>query len=517
MRRPWRAVSVPALNTWLAALLLAAVFVPMALARLADGDEGAYLFAAKLVTEGKHPYFDFSYPQMPLLPYLYGLWMKIVGVSWYGGRALSTIFAIALGLALHRHLARSTGHRQLASLGVALFAFSGLSFAWYPIVHSFVFPTLMLVLAVALLDSTLATWKYFLSGFCLGLGIDTRFYVVVALPTLAVEVVRRERGRAAGRQLGAMAAGLLLAVAPALYVFLLDPDRFIFNVLRHHALRSTAEGAIGEFGQKASAVMTLLTLGNAEGAISLQFTILFILSVGLIVSRLAAREPLPPSASIAILLLVVSVLPTPTYPQYMCMALPFLIVNAVLLVADVRTALTGYPVALERLRAALLVVVALYVLGSAVDLSRYVASGDVTPSGKADDWRIGTINAVASAIDEVTPPDDRLVMTWWPGYIVQSRQAILPRTENHFNLWYAAKLGSSEVQRYKYMTIEELIWHIRHHTARTVVLGNWVFGNDRAAYARLLDESGYVEVRRVGDARIYRWNGPASSTSPTRN
>src|SRR5438034_1996854 len=67
---------------WLA-VLLAAVFVPMSLFGLVDGDEGTYLLVSRLVIEGQLPYHDFYYPQMFLLPYVYGAWMTLVGYSWY--------------------------------------------------------------------------------------------------------------------------------------------------------------------------------------------------------------------------------------------------------------------------------------------------------------------------------------------------------------------------------------------------------------------------------------------------
>lgn len=57
------------------ALLYGAVFVPMGMFRLVDGDEGAYLLAARLVMEGKLLYHDFFYAQTPVIPYLYGSWI----------------------------------------------------------------------------------------------------------------------------------------------------------------------------------------------------------------------------------------------------------------------------------------------------------------------------------------------------------------------------------------------------------------------------------------------------------
>jgi hypothetical protein len=68
-------------------LLLAAVFFFSSRERLVDPDEGAYLLAAKLVMEGKSLFTDFFWPQMPLLPYAYGAWMKFFGTNWYAARA----------------------------------------------------------------------------------------------------------------------------------------------------------------------------------------------------------------------------------------------------------------------------------------------------------------------------------------------------------------------------------------------------------------------------------------------
>lgn len=55
------------------------------------GDEGFYSLAARNVMEGKLPYRDFVFTQMPLLPYVYGGWYSIFGVSIESGRMLSAI------------------------------------------------------------------------------------------------------------------------------------------------------------------------------------------------------------------------------------------------------------------------------------------------------------------------------------------------------------------------------------------------------------------------------------------
>src|SRR2546421_5101843 len=114
----------PAVVYGLLAILLAAVFVPMSLYRLVDGDEGTYLLVSRLVVEGQLPYHDFFYPQMFLLPYVYGGWMKLVGYSWYGARLLSAVFSVMLGLLVYRQTALVAGARARGGLAGVLFTFS---------------------------------------------------------------------------------------------------------------------------------------------------------------------------------------------------------------------------------------------------------------------------------------------------------------------------------------------------------------------------------------------------------
>src|SRR5262245_30444009 len=93
---------------------LGAVFLPMAMLRLVDADEGAYMLVARRVMEGALPFHDMFYPQMFLLPYGYGAWMKIFGFSWYVGRLLSGLLTVALGVLLYAEVRRLTGRAALA-------------------------------------------------------------------------------------------------------------------------------------------------------------------------------------------------------------------------------------------------------------------------------------------------------------------------------------------------------------------------------------------------------------------
>jgi 4-amino-4-deoxy-L-arabinose transferase-like glycosyltransferase len=59
-----------------------------------NSDEGWYLMAARLVAQGKVPYFDFVYTQPPLIPYLYAVPFRI----YDGGIVLGRIITMTLGI-----------------------------------------------------------------------------------------------------------------------------------------------------------------------------------------------------------------------------------------------------------------------------------------------------------------------------------------------------------------------------------------------------------------------------------
>ena len=56
------------------------------------GDEGFFSLASRNVMEGLTPYHDFQFWQMPLLPYVYGLWFKLTGPAMESARFLSLLF-----------------------------------------------------------------------------------------------------------------------------------------------------------------------------------------------------------------------------------------------------------------------------------------------------------------------------------------------------------------------------------------------------------------------------------------
>src|SRR5213594_816078 len=252
----------------LLAVLFRSVFVPMSLLRLVDGDEGTYLLVSRLVVEGQVPYHDFFYPQMFLLPYVYGAWMKLVSYSWYGARVLSAVFSIALGVLVCRQAARLAGARRWGVLAVVLFTFSSLAFGWYPLVKTFVLPTLFLFAAYAVL-STSSRWRWLASGLLFGLSVACRVYVIVVAPALVIELYRSERDhRERFMQFTRFAIGVVIALLPAELFFLIDPATFVFNIVGNQVIR-TDYTSVTWWAQKTHGPMQLVAIRSAEGVASL--------------------------------------------------------------------------------------------------------------------------------------------------------------------------------------------------------------------------------------------------------
>ena len=80
-------------------------------------DEGWYLYAARLVGEGKVPYRDFFFTQGPVLPYIYSF-MPVHGL--FSGRLVTfafSVFSVLVAVAFARRLV-SKESRNAVSLTV---------------------------------------------------------------------------------------------------------------------------------------------------------------------------------------------------------------------------------------------------------------------------------------------------------------------------------------------------------------------------------------------------------------
>jgi 4-amino-4-deoxy-L-arabinose transferase-like glycosyltransferase len=492
----------PAVVYGLLAILMAAVLVPMSVFRIVDGDEGTYLLVSRLVSEGQLLYHDFFYPQMFLLPYVYGGWMKLFGYSWYMARVLSAVFAVALGLLVYREAARLAGARAWGVLAVVLFTFTSFVFGWYPLVKTFVLPTLMLFAAHAVLPWA-SRWRWVASGALIGLAVDCRVYLVAVVPAFLVELYLTEPGAKRRLiELGRFGVGFLIALLPNEFFLLVEPRTFLFNIVQNQVIR-TDFGFLGWMEQKRDVGLQLLAINSADGVSSFQFLVLFLLNLVSVVSGALTRERPSLMSLTAFSLILVSLMPTPVYTQYFCIPIPFMIVGAVAFLASLARETHG-----RRLRHLFASVAVMYVLVSPLDLYRYTVGGDFVPGvvSRADviNWKLPTIRAVSRAIDQEVRADRPVAISFWPGYFVETKAVILPGMENHFALMFAGRVQPPEIAQFKLMSYPQLASHFRNHTTDVIVVGNWTSWTHNGPWIRSqIVENGYVMKEKIAGTEIY--------------
>ena len=500
------------------ALFLAqlAFFAFVALHRFIDADEGSYLLASRLVLHNKKPYLDFFYNQAPLLPYVYGSWLRCTQASWISGKILSAVLTSLLGTLLYVDVWRRTSNRLAGGVATTLFATSTLVFAWFPVVKTYSLSGLFLFSAYFVISWTsanFAPWQIASAGLLLGLSVDTRSYVLLVLPVFLWWILQNTEPRCKKTTILWFLGGLAIGLAPSLWLFLSSPDAFLFDNLWYHSIRSS-EGLIGWWLEKVVIVLQLF-LGGGE-ANGLQWSILFFTSVGLAVS-LSERKHGPRLAlQIGLALGVICLLPTPAYLQYFCLCVPFLVVSAVCFLTefyrDVETKRERHLVAW-----ACVLLFIVYLAASANDFRRYLITGAGVPGVKAapdkGDWTLPRVLEVSKAIDEIAAPNE-IVASFWPGDIFQTKAEPFPGFENPFGLPVAEKLSDVQKARYHIVSSSEVEADFAACKPRVVVLRNQIISPASAEehgsiwdngdeFRNSLVAHGYQKVRSLGGISIY--------------
>lgn len=112
-----------------------------------NADEGFYALAARSVWQGELPYRDFGYTQMPLLPYINGALMRVIGFGLFEQRAINGLWGALTLLLAVRWLARRTSPIWAVSFGALL----SLSAPWMCFIHlgkTYAFVGFMIVAAL---------------------------------------------------------------------------------------------------------------------------------------------------------------------------------------------------------------------------------------------------------------------------------------------------------------------------------------------------------------------------------
>jgi hypothetical protein len=442
--------------------------VPLAFNRIIAGDEGFYLIAAKEVSQGALPYIDFFYPQMPLLPFVYGSWMEVFGASWKSARLLSALLTSLLGGLLFLRLSDLYSKRW-GYIGVGLFAGSQFVFPWYITAKTYALSTLLLFASYLLFVTRIhvaPAVKYSFVGFMFGLAVNTRLFFCSVLLVFIIACFRLPRTLRVTALFSFLVGGGL-TVLPDLYFMAMAFDSFWFSNMGYHMLRSNYSWA-RNVKQKSTILKTIIGWRSTSKFTGLQYPLVLI--VGLLAPVLMWKrgKQIDLAFYIVLVLILTSFLPSPSYVQYFCVTVPFLVLGVVWSLREI-----------VRLRGSIrLVAGALcgcflfhYFRVVPLDVHKYTVSGRGVLSvlGPKESKTLSAMKRVASAVDSVTEPGDR-VLTMWPGVLVGSHARPYRRLENHFALKKGHKVPKAQREKLHVMSRDD-VWHLlMNKEPETVVL-----------------------------------------------
>ncbi|MGO9570243.1 MAG: ArnT family glycosyltransferase [Desulfomonilaceae bacterium] len=494
-----------------AMMVMILLFCPISHLRLVDGDEGYYLLAARLVSEGKLPYRDFFFPQMPLIPYVYALWMKMTGISWHFARWLSAVFAVSLGLAIFLQTIRLTGRRKAGLIALLLFSFNTLALLWLTVIKTYALSSMLLFLAFAVIPdneerNSSSRLSYFMAGTLVGLSFLSRsIFVLAALPFVS-NILRLQcppKNRLA--RLCLFVCGLLLVGFTIMPFMAASPEGFAFGNFGYHS--SLIDFNLTTMIQQKIDLLRNQFLSNSEASgANIQFLILMLLNLVGIQRGLYKNAKVALSFDIVLCMFVATLLIPGAHIQYFVTLVPFLAFNSACAVdglsLDSRWGLRTSGI--RSVRILLIGIMCAYIAACPINLYNITVSGAGVPGvqGEKDvvDLRIDTIKSISLEIDKHSVSGQQ-VLTWWPGYLVESVASPMPGMENQFGVEAAHSLTEIQRMSLRVCSEEEIANIIRSSTAKLVVVGNCCWG--QAEWRALLKKKGYRIVSRIAHTEIY--------------
>lgn len=335
------------LVTGLVAVLLAFGIFSMTVYNRAHNEQ-MYVAAAYLLTQGKRLYEDFAFVQMPYSPLVYALVYSVTGSGFYLLKAkLVNFLWMALGAGLLFARGRRAANDTLLALVLLVFYFANYYLLRAAIEASnYAMPIALALLAYWLwlrgaegrMDTRLASG---LTGLALAGAVGAKlYYATLALPFgVALLLYPRDwpmRRRITGGLLPLIAGGII-GLLPVLRYALRDWTNFAFNNLGFHLVNAEwrmQNGFQDTLGLKLDTARDLLVNPN--------FLVIELwLAVALLLLWQTARWqtgrqqtgwdrwPAPGvllGGLTSVTALVTAFTPTPLFPQYFAMPVPFFLV-----------------------------------------------------------------------------------------------------------------------------------------------------------------------------------------------
>jgi len=463
----------------------------LAQTRNIDGDEGLYLEAARLVSQGKKLYIDFFYQQMPVLPYLYAAWMKLFGFTIFSARYLSAFLTALTGWVLLQNVYRKTQSLLMVNLVGLMFLGCGGIIAWAPVLKTH--PLNMLTLTascfavLAWRRSSQVLWL-FLAGIILGIGVNARLTLGPFLILYSVFVLWQGGPR---RWLGLLAllAGMTLPSIPTLLLFLNDPALFIRYNLTYHT--HVYPGVV-------DATRRLYTAENL--LYQTQFLLLVIIAeCGMLMGlkKLGSRYFSSDDGFVFISVLLffaIHMSSAEPYTQYFVAIIPLLIFLTIPLLEYL----------LQRPMPLAIACLALFFVFYLRSARSYRDFEIISMLSDRPEWALKSIRTTALRAKRLLKPGEEC-LTWWPGYAFIAGCRSVPGMENHMRNYAVQRLVAGEITPYKLMTDETLLADLKSGKYRVIIDGVYHIDSPYYADIQAAIQENYWDVGQGVKVRAPSW------------
>ncbi len=218
-------------------------------------DEGWYLYAARLVSQGEKPFVDFAYTQGPIMCYVYSIFTPLINNGGiFAGRIITAIFGITATILSAYFSTRFVKTESKFNAFIITLALCGMNLFYisfctivktYALCACFIMAGLI---CLTYLKNSKKDWTFLLlSGIFLGLATSVRVSAGIALPIIFFGLLIKEL-KLKKQLVKSLTEPLLFAVGAGLTgaivflpLYIKSPDAFKFFVFEYHAARAVPE------------------------------------------------------------------------------------------------------------------------------------------------------------------------------------------------------------------------------------------------------------------------------------
>lgn len=464
--------------------------------RLIAKDEGFYLMAIESVLNGKNVYYDFFYPQMPLLPYLYALFFTFIDLTFESARTVSALIPTLIGTIIYSYSFKISNSKTISFLFLTAFLITNFTIAWFAVVQTYSISTLFL-LASCICLCKINKKNIILASFFFSLAVGCRLFFAGLFPLILLYIfINSQRKEKLKNCYSFSIFGLLTGLLICSYFFI-DFDKFYLNNLGYH-LNRTSKGFTESLNNKLVVAKVILGLKPTVKFDAYHMQVLFYSSVVSVIYLLISKQQTKITTYIIIGLIVLSLIPNPTYVQYFSTLVPFMF----LICIDCFCYLKQKNTKLIYLIGSLFFLS--FLPYSYTDFDRYTKSGKgvigISNQNNAKHWNLSNLKKIASIINENCKKKKCSAISTWPGYLIGTKTQIVSGYENHFADVLARTMNEEDKENYKLRGTKDVLQIAENKKPDFIILN----GKTGKKKKKKLEEIGYKVLYKTRLIRVFK-------------